>query len=396
MGRLKDSLLEPEAWTKTPDRFVSAELFDDPALRAVVLDNLEERRCSYSGKVGRAPIAASLDVVVERIADGIGRHFDNAANGVGWEGGWVGATTWDTYDLVEETVALADDAPSALFDDIVAALPMQDWSRADPYGPRDSDVLNWSWNDFSATIKHVRRYFFEQHLGPSDRRQEKVSPLELLATVAGHARAYGLFRELPAGLRLYRSRWRDGRARITDPRELGPPPPGRASQSRMSPAGIPMCYAATDSETAVAETIREPGRYALAEFRTLRAVKILDLTRVPWVSIFDERQGYLAEWCRFMGSFIRDFQRPVRQDGSEHFEYAPTQVVTEFLRTEAGRHDGLDGILYRSVQRDGGICIVLFAEKADVQPGSEAAAASGTYLLRLERVRNRIRRDSTR
>ena len=127
--------------------------------------------------------------------------------------------------------------------------------------------MNWSWEDFTATIKHVRRYFFEQHLGPSDRRSEKVSPIDLLGSMAAKARNYGLFRDLPAGQVYYRSRWREGRARITDPLELGPPPAAHASQSRMSPAGIPMFYGAEDRDTAIAETIREPRRYALARFQ---------------------------------------------------------------------------------------------------------------------------------
>lgn len=390
MSRLKDSLLDSDEWDRTPDKFVCADMFDDPALAAVVQDNLSARHCSYCGKTAKQPIAAPLDVVMERIWEGIGQHYENAGNGVGWEGGWVGATTWDTYDLIEETVALAENAPRALFDDIVAALPMQDWSRIDPYGARYGDVMNWSWEDFTSTIKHVRRYFFEQHLGPSDRRSEKVSPIDLLGSMAERARSYGLFRDLSAGQTFYRSRGRETRARITDPLELGPPPPERASQSRMSPAGIPMFYGAEDPETAIAETITQPGRYALARFRTTRPIKVLDLRRAPWVSIFDSARGDLSEWCRFMGSFIRDFQRPVEHNGSQHYAYAPTQVVTEFLRTEAGRHGGLDGVLYRSVRRPAGSCVVLFAERSDVQPSIESAAGPNpAYLLRLERVWNR-------
>ena len=34
-----------------------------------------------------------------------------------------------------------------------------------------------------------------------------------------------------------------------------------------------------------------------------------------------------------MKDFIADFQKPVAHDGKEHFEYVPTQVVTEYLRS---------------------------------------------------------------
>ena len=90
------------------------------------------------------------------------------------------------------------------------------------------------------------------------------------------------------------------------------------------------------------------------------------------------------------GKLHRDFQRPVEYDGSQHYEYAPTQVVTEFLRTEAGRHGGLDGVLYRSVRRPAGVCVVLFAERSDVDPAPpEAPASSSAHLLRATRIWNR-------
>ncbi len=391
MGRLKHSSLDEAEWGSTPGITVCAAMFDDTAIQAVINKNLTSRKCSYSGKLSRKLIAAPLDKVVECISNGIRRHYDDANNGVGWDHEWdEGVRTLDTYDLIEEAVAFSDNAPRNLFEDIVEALPARDWSKIDPYGTSYGDVMKWSWDEFCDTIKHVRRYFFEEHIGSSDRPGEKVSPRELLQSMADKARSYGLFRDLPTGQVYYRSRYREGRARIIDPLKLGPPPPNLAKQSRMSPAGITMFYGAQDTETSLAETIRQPGRYALARFHTTRPMKILDLTKAPWVSIFDDRLGALREWCRFMARFIQDFQKPVVHDGSEHYEYTPTQVVTEFLRVEASRHGGLDGILYRSVQRRAGVCVVLFAEQQDVEPASAGTeAATGGQLLRLERVWNR-------
>jgi hypothetical protein len=200
MGRLKDSLLDADEWDRTPGKFVCAAMFDDPSLRAVVNDNLTAQCCSYSGKRSRRPIAAPIDAVVECIWNGLNRHYDDANNGVGWEHGWdEGVEVTDTYDLIEETVALSSNAPPTLFEDLVAAVPARGWSKVDPYGASSGDLMNWSWDDFTSTIKHVRRYFFDQHMGPSDRSSEKVSPLDLLQSMAAKARSYGLFRELPAG-----------------------------------------------------------------------------------------------------------------------------------------------------------------------------------------------------
>ncbi len=394
MGRLKDSLLEIGGWDRSPGKFVSAECFDDPALQRVVQDNLTARTCSYSGRRGKE-IAAPLDTVVECIFDGLERHYDDAANGVGWEGGWVGADTWDTYDLVQETVELSGTAPDSLFDDIVSALPARDWSRRDPYGPRKGDVMNWSWEDFTKTVKHVRRYFFQHHLEPSDKYGEKVSPADLLASVAAGCRRYGLVRTVDAGQRFYRSRPRDGKARLTEPVDLGPPPPERASQSRMSPAGIPMFYGALDRPTTVAETIKGLTRYAVAEFRTTRAIRVLDLTKRPWVSIFDNERGNLSEWCRFMNEFITDFERPVSSNGEQHYEYVPTQIVTEFFRTMPGFEPPLDGILYNSVQNPGGVCVVLFIDRRDLDPAADPSKRPvGPRLLKMRRVWNKRHRET--
>jgi hypothetical protein len=65
---------------------------------------------------------------------------------------------------------------------------------------------------------------------------------------------------------------------------------------------------------------------------------------------------------QFLHRFVRECTQPIAKDGSEHIDYIPTQVVTEFFRhiftdTEGKR---LDGILYPSSKRNGGICCVLF------------------------------------
>ena len=390
MGRLKDTLLDPEDFTSHPDRFVSPECFDDPALQQLIVANLESKFCSYSGRKGRGPIAAPLDIVVGHIRASLESHYEDAANGVAWdEGEYVGDMTLDTYDLVEETVAFGDEAGDALLPDIVNALPQREWSKIDPYGPRKRDVLAWSWGDFTETVKHVRRYFFEQHLEPTEWREEKVSPSRLLSEVLANCETADLIQVFPAGQRYYRCRSRKKGERFTEPADLGPPPAATASQSRMSPAGIPMFYGAQDKATAQAETLEEGQRYAMAEFRTTRSIRVLNLTMRPHVSIFDPHHGHLNEWAHFMGAFIADFQRPVSHDGGQHIEYVPTQIVTEFIRSWRRKGGLIDGVAYNSVKNRGGRCVVLFTDPSDVEPTIDPSATpSGSRLLALRRVKN--------
>lgn len=378
--------------TRTPGRFVSAACFEDDALRRVVEANLSSTECSYSGLKGRKPIAAPLDTVVDHIFEALSRCYEDATNGVGWEGGFVGATTWDTYELVDETVVLAGNASPDLLLDISEALPSQVWSYIDPYGARGDEVLSWSWEAFCETVKHRRRYFFLDEPGGRRTNDERISPGELLAAVARGCETYGLLRTLPSGQRFFRCRSRSLGERFTKPKDLGPPPARRASQSRMSPAGITMFYGAMQKSTARAETLSSMhAPHAMAEFQTTRSITVLDLTQPPWVSLFDEERAELYDWARFMRGFLNDFRQPVERDGSEHIDYVPTQVVTEYFRA-AVTHGGqqLDGVLYQSARAGGGPCVVLFAGPDDVAPNASVGTTPRgvSHLLVMRGVKN--------
>jgi hypothetical protein len=365
---------DPYAIERAPGFFVCARCFEDDALKELITDSATEMECSYCGRKSRKkPIAAPLDLVVERIRDGFVARYEDAANGVGYEGGeYIGATTWDTIDLVEEHVEIRDEVLNTLHFKIADMLPQRIWSEIDPYGPRWEQVLRWTWKTFAETVKHHRRYFFLDSASsePSFKRGEEMPAAEFLDSVVKGCIDYGLIKQVPAGYRLYRCRARQRRVRYSMPKDLGPPPARRASQSRMSAAGIPMFYGAEDASTALAETLFTPSNYAIAEFRTTRPTILLDITTPPHVSIFDDDRRHLYDWCSFMHSFIADFRKPVAKDGSEHIDYVPTQIVTEYIRSVA-RLDGkkIDGIRYSSARRPKGICCVLFATADDVTPG---------------------------
>jgi hypothetical protein len=147
--------------------------------------------------------------------------------------------------------------------------------------------------------------------------------------------------------------------------ELGPPPVDKCiSANRMSPAGIPMFYGAFDEATALAETTKETDEFAtIGKFKTLRDVKVLDLTRLPIVpSIFDREKRDDRQPIFFMRDFLRDFTKLVDKNGSEHIEYVPTQIVTEYFRHIYRHNDkeSLDGIIYPSSVSKGGKACVLF------------------------------------
>jgi hypothetical protein len=97
----------------------------------------------------------------------------------------------------------------------------------------------------------------------------------------------------------------------------------------------------------------------------------LDLAELPPVpSLFEELPDSLEYDPRrnliFLHRLASDISRPIAHDDRVHIEYVPTQVVTEYLRSATFPEGGLDGIRYRSSRRDGGVSLVLFADRLNV------------------------------
>jgi hypothetical protein len=147
---------------------------------------------------------------------------------------------------------------------------------------------------------------------------------------------FGLVVDLPEGETLHWVRPHRLDEDPTSAKCLGTPPPRKASQSRMSPAGIPMFYGATDLDTAYAETITAATEAAKAvTFTTTRAARIVDLDRLPSApSFFDLSEQAVRDRpsLGFLAGFRRDVSAPIEHDDRIHIDYVPTQIVGEYLR----------------------------------------------------------------
>lgn len=246
-------------------------------------------------------------------------------------------------------------------------------------------------------VQHHSRFFLDRWASRQTRYHIDAdpypAPAKLLHAIGDCISRLELYRELPVDTRLYRVRHcKDGR-KLKTPAELGPP---RADQAvvtnRMSPPGIVMFYAAPDPETALAETVNHPGRFAIGEFRTRRAVWLVDFTQLAPVPGLFARIPDSRPWgwrdTRFFHDLVVDFTRPIARDDRVHIEYIPTQVVTEYCRL-AFHHEHstkpLDGILYPSARNPGHTAVVLFASREAVA-GVERLAAGETDRIWLELV----------
>jgi hypothetical protein len=97
----------------------------------------------------------------------------------------------------------------------------------------------------------------------------------------------------------------------------------------------------------------------------------LNLTKLPDLpSIFDDNRRNEREGLIFLEHFIEEISKPVTKDGSEHIEYVPSQVVSEYfaLVFQPAKGKNLDGILYPSSVHSGGRNLVLFPSERTFEP----------------------------
>ena len=272
--------------------------------------------------------------------------------------------------LWQLALELPNDNDDKLLDAIYSGLG--DQLRCSPhlYALGPDEALAYSWRTFCALVMHGSRYFFTRNLRDSDDR-ELLNPSQLLRATVQYARDAGRVRLVPAGQDYFRVRLQEAGTVLAQPHELGPPPPKKAAQNRMSAAGIVMMYVSEDDLTALNETANAVGAYAIGKFRTRGDIRILDLAELPPVpSLFEELPDTLEYDPRrnliFLHRLARDISRPIARDDRVHIEYVPTQVVTEYVRSPEFPGGRLNGIRYRSSRRDGGISLVLFADRLNV------------------------------
>ena len=134
---------------------------------------------------------------------------------------------------------------------------------------------------------------------------------------------------------------------------LGPPPAAKARAGRMNAHGISVFYGAFDGDVALAE-VRPPvgSRAVVGEFALTCEVRLLDVTALQSLyvegSVFDPAYVDRLALAKFMSRLSDRITMPVMPD-DEPTEYLITQMIADYLARRPA--PGLDGILFRSVQR---------------------------------------------
>jgi hypothetical protein len=149
------------------------------------------------------------------------------------------------------------------------------------------------------------------------------------------------------------------------------PLPKQNTDGRMNPRGIAYLYLSSDEKTACSEVRPWLGALiSLSQFRTNRELTLVNCTsdkkRSPFKA-FNAPNMEMIPWGHedfegvVWGDICEAMSRPVAPDDSS-LSYVSTQIIAEFLR-----HNGADGIAYKSLLSKGGINIALFDVK-DADP----------------------------
>lgn len=351
-------------------KFVCHDCFDEEFIKEHIKSNLCNNKCSYCEKVSAELIAASMNCVLQFIAERINQRWEDPAESVAYdEGEYIGAKIIDAEDLIDNELDLGINNKTLRKELIESISSKHNWCKKDPYGlwPHEEDLFEWQ--KFSKQVMHQSRYVFYKIKNRKNLNQAYEQPYEILERVGQIVVDLNLIKTLDINTCFYRARELKRNEIIRSAKEIGTPPIQYAIYSnRMSPAGIPMFYGANEFQTAVAEIFHKnlPSEVycSIGKFKTLRTLNILDLSRLPNIpSLLDRSRSDFYESIIFMYEFVDDLKKPISKDGQEHIEYVPTQVITEYFRhIFKYKKKKLDGIIYKSSCHRQGTCCILFVD----------------------------------
>lgn len=385
--------------TEAIDIAVCAECIDDDYLKEIVLEEGEVRECNLCGENDRPAFTPEdlgklLEPLLrERLAlggdmrvfggpDDEKGHFEQQGDPLEY---FVAEALAQDFDFLDDIVQAVIDAEDVWPPDGEEAF-FEDYYNYEPRGIYVYEMLE-EWQLVQDELRTSRRFFneaaksfFASLFADIDTLLTPVVNIDsAMAAIAGDETDPILdaddtdddtvVRTLPEGTDVYRARACRSQEMPQKTAEqpyqqVGPPPSDKARAGRMNAEGIVVLYGALSVETAVAE-MRPPlgGDTVTIMLRATRSLRVLDFKRLESaystddLSYFQPDFDHLLEKHAFLQQLHQLIARPVLP-GKED-EYLITQTMAEYLNHVHA--PPFDGILFDSVQQQGGTNIVLFA-----------------------------------
>lgn len=366
--------------------------FEDKALKKYIDDNVDSKYCDYCEE---AKPSIDFDKFQEFVEEAVySEYCEPYEEGAPYnseepyyEDRFPGINVEYTRELLDELLETYD---YEIVEDLAGSFP-DDYltEREAIWGPTKNEYFIGGWDRFKQIIKHeVRFLFFDPKLAEQyeDEYHESLNPVFVLDEVGKAILELGYISTIPAGsLSLYRSRQHKLEENIVDAKAIGSPPLQSAKANRMSPAGISMFYGALDVNTCKAEVLDpnwKGSALTTAEFVSSKEINLIDFTDIGEVpSLFDKQNRHKRSIMGFIKSFVGDLSIPVKPDDTVHIEYIPTQAVTEYLRLKFQKEHNVQGILYKSVKNNGGLCAVLFTDNEHMIGLEEITRTNESHIL---------------
>ena len=363
MGIDDECFAQEERGWRDPQKWVCQHCVGgDTYLRHLVRVNLTTTGCSYCQNPKNK--AAPLSVLMDALLRGVKYSYNDEANaGYPYDKEFSSEHMCSEEVLQQVLASQGIEWNDALVRDVANAFTNTGWVDAPDgefMGSYHHERLHWSWSSFANAVKHRSRFHFQTGKRVRRHGDDLVGVHEMLPFLGQLVRRHRLVRALPHTTVLHRVRPGAWPHTVAD---LGAPPESKSRAGRMNPAGVPYLYLAFDEKTALAETRVTHGQeVTVSQWSPVRDLQVIDLSQaLRFVSVFSEkRQEY--EMVQFIAAFRDEISKTVAHDGSEHFEYVPTQVVSEYFAQAFtfGAGKRIDGLVYPSAVEDGGKNLVVF------------------------------------
>lgn len=350
--------------------YISVDLFEDYAIKKFIYENGHIDFCDWTEKESTCiEIGVLAEFIEQSILHEYGDPYDLGAGydkeEVYYEDRFPGLYVQTSLELL---TGLLIELPFEILDILSEMMENEYWTENSLYVPTEGQILYESWEQFCYLIKHkVRFMFFSPILERTKPSYEDYNdPYSILHVIGKSIKKHKLVTTYPPNeLRVFRARQHHEDIEVRSIDEIGPPPENKAKANRLSPAGITMFYAAFDKNTAVLEVIdfgKTDETISIALFKNVKTLNLIDLSKLEWISIFDQERRHLRNSYVLLNKLTTDIRKPVSNDDRQHIDYIPTQVVTEYLKNSfrlSSKKD-IHGIVYPSAKHEEKNCVVLF------------------------------------